>query len=472
MSNGLLKAHSTSISLLTRVLDVLLVLGGGVLAFDLRFGRGSLLLPLDYAALILIGGLLAAVLFPLLDVYHSWRARGLLAPAARAFAAWCLVFVALLALLVLTKQGQVFSRLWMAVWGLVVAVLLMGLRLGVFASLRYLRQQGYNRRSVVVVGGGPAAVSLVRQAQTTAWAGFDVVAVFRDAQESSEEAPDQLFGDVALHSLHGFADFVEGEPVDEVWIAVPLEQGGQLRGVLEALRFSTANIRYVPDLFGLFLLNHGLTEILGNPMIDLSASPMQGANRLLKGLEDRVLSAFILLLISPLMAAIAIGVKRSSPGPVFFRQLRHGWDGREIEVWKFRSMQLHEDHGGVTQASRDDPRVTRFGAFLRRTSLDELPQFINVLQGRMSIVGPRPHAVEHNEQFKDLVDHYMLRHKVKPGITGWAQVNGWRGETDTIDKMKKRIEHDLYYIEHWSLALDLKIILLTLFRGFVHKNAY
>jgi putative colanic acid biosynthesis UDP-glucose lipid carrier transferase len=170
---------------------------------------------------------------------------------------------------------------------------------------------------------------------------------------------------------------------------------------------------------------------------------------------------------------IAIGVKLTAPGPVLFKQLRHGWDGKPVKVYKFRTMVVHSEEGGqVTQACKGDSRITPFGAFLRRTSLDELPQFFNVLQGRMSIVGPRPHAIAHNEEYKDQIDEYMLRHKVKPGITGWAQVNGWRGETDTLEKMQKRVEYDLYYIDHWSLWFDLKIIFITLFKGFVGKNAY
>ena len=185
-----------------------------------------------------------------------------------------------------------------------------------------------------------------------------------------------------------------------------------------------------------------------------------------------MLAALILILVSPLMWAIAIGVKLSSPGPVLFRQKRHGWNGHKIEVWKFRTMRIHQDPDGVTQCRRCDSRMTPFGAFLRRTSLDELPQFFNVLQGCMSIVGPRPHAVEHNLVYRGQIKYYMLRHKVKSGITGWAQVNGWRGETDTLDKMERRIEYDLYYIEHWSLLFDLKIIFLTLFKGFTHENAY
>ena len=202
-------------------------------------------------------------------------------------------------------------------------------------------------------------------------------------------------------------------------------------------------------------------------------SPMVGMNRVLKAVEDRVLAALVLTLASPVMLVIALGVKLSSAGPVLFRQRRHGWDGNPIVIYKFRTMRVHTECGGqVTQASKTDSRVTRFGAFLRRTSLDELPQLINVLQGRMSIVGPRPHAVEHTEHYRDLIDTYLQRHRVKPGMTGWAQVHGWRGETDTLEKMQKRVEYDLYYIAHWSLWLDLKIIFLTLTNGFLHPNAY
>lgn len=198
---------------------------------------------------------------------------------------------------------------------------------------------------------------------------------------------------------------------------------------------------------------------------------MKGA-ALLKRIEDLVLGSLILLLISPVMALVALGVRLSSPGPVLFKQDRYGLGGKRIQVWKFRSMRVMENDAVVTQATRDDPRVTPFGAFLRRTSLDELPQFFNVIQGSMSIVGPRPHAVAHNEQYRSLVDRYMLRHKVKPGITGLAQINGFRGETDTLDKMEMRVKFDLKYIQYWSLWLDLKIIFLTVFKGFVGASAY
>lgn len=208
-------------------------------------------------------------------------------------------------------------------------------------------------------------------------------------------------------------------------------------------------------------------------MINLTTSPMEGVGRVIKAIEDRIIATLILILITPVLITIATLVKLTSKGPIIYKQKRHGWDGKEITIYKFRSMRVHqEDQGKVTQAQKNDSRFTPIGGFLRRSSLDELPQFINVLQGRMSIVGPRPHAIEHNEYYKEIVEDYMLRHKVKPGITGWAQVNGWRGETDTPEKMIRRVEHDLTYIDNWSLWLDLKIIVLTIFKGFINKNAY
>jgi len=246
-----------------------------------------------------------------------------------------------------------------------------------------------------------------------------------------------------------------------------------MKELLYDLRHLTVNIKLIPDIFGFSILNHSMTEIAGLPAVNLSDTPMGGANRVIKELEDRLLAFIIILLISPVLLCISVAIKLTSSGPILFKQKRHGWDGRVINIYKFRTMNSHTDSDNtITQASRNDSRVTRLGRFLRKTSLDELPQFYNVLQGRMSIVGPRPHAVEHNELYKDKVNKYMLRHMVKPGITGWAQINGLRGETNTLDKMKKRVEYDLYYIENWSLWFDVKIIFLTMIKGFVHKNAY
>jgi putative colanic acid biosynthesis UDP-glucose lipid carrier transferase len=234
---------------------------------------------------------------------------------------------------------------------------------------------------------------------------------------------------------------------------------------------TTATVYFVPDFF-LFDLLHARWGVIGNvSILSIFDTPFHGIGGWVKRLEDIVLGIFALALVAPLMVAIAVGVRMSSPGPVLFRQRRHGLSGREIYVLKFRTMTVCEDGPLVRQAAIGDSRITAFGAFLRRTSLDELPQLLNVIGGSMSLVGPRPHAIVHNELYRSKIHGYMLRHKVKPGITGWAQVNGWRGETDTIEKMEKRIEHDLQYIHRWSIGLDIRILFLTVFGRRVRQNA-
>ena len=231
-------------------------------------------------------------------------------------------------------------------------------------------------------------------------------------------------------------------------------------------------MHFIPD-FLLSNLIHARIEHIGDvDTLSVFESPYLGAKEFFKRTEDLLVGSLILLIISPILLFIALGVKFTSKGPVIFKQDRYGLGGEKIRVWKFRSMTVMENSDVVTQAKKGDTRITKFGGFLRRTSLDELPQFFNVLTGQMSIVGPRPHAVSHNEEYRQKVEFYMLRHKVKPGITGWAQINGWRGETDTLEKMEKRVEYDLFYIKHWSLWFDIKIIFLTFFKGFVGKNAY
>ena len=258
----------------------------------------------------------------------------------------------------------------------------------------------------------------------------------------------------------------KADKVDEIYIALPMVAQQRIRQFLNEFSDTTVDVFLVPDLFS-YSSHISQLRMFGNiQTISIFTSPFDGDGALLKRIEDIILGTFFTLLSLPAMLLIAIGIKLTSPGPVLFKQNRYGLNGKQIQVWKFRTMRVMENNAVVKQATRGDPRVTRFGAFLRRTSLDELPQFINVLQGRMSIVGPRPHAVAHNEEYRVLVDNYMIRHKVKPGITGLAQISGFRGETDTLDKMEKRIHYDLEYIQSWSLFLDLKIIFLTFFRGF------
>ncbi len=408
----------------------------------------------DVYGVVMVGALLLLGVFSD-SLYRSWRVNDLLIMLRSVAVVWGSVALLVMLGLFLTKSSEQISRLWFVSWAGISWVALSVQRLGAYLFLRWLRRKGYNYKTVVLVGFTPVSQQVVSAIQESAWSGLRVLAHIEPAQ------------------LSQYSELPDDQQPDEIWLCLPLSDEKGLRTSLDLLRHSVANIRLVPDLFSIRLINHGVSEALGMPMLDLSTSPVTGWVRLLKGLEDRLLSLLILLLISPLMLVVALAIKLSSSGPVFFKQKRHGWNGAVINVYKFRTMYQHaQDDVQVVQATRDDPRITPLGHFLRRTSLDELPQFINVLQGRMSIVGPRPHAVAHNEYYKELVPRYMLRHKVKPGITGWAQVHGFRGETDTLEKMEKRVEYDLYYIEHMSLWLDLRIIVMTLYKGFWGRNAY
>lgn len=294
-----------------------------------------------------------------------------------------------------------------------------------------------------------------------AWEGHSIAGVER------------LNGTPEHSNMARIAERISASGAAEVWICVPLEMGDTVHGLFYALRNHTEEIRLIPDFKDMRLLNHRTSEVAGHLAIDLSVSPISGMARLVKRAEDILLGGLITLMILPVCLLIALVIKMTSKGPVLFKQYRTGSNGKQFKVYKFRSMHVHqESEGVVTQATKGDSRLTPIGALLRKTSLDELPQFYNVLQGRMSIVGPRPHALAHNEYYKELVESYMRRHKVKPGITGWAQVNGLRGETETLEKMQRRVEYDLWYIDNWSLFLDIKIIFMTVFKGFTNKNAY
>lgn len=388
-------------------------------------------------------------------LYRSWRVNDLWTMLRSVALVWAFVMTALMLGLFVSKSSTEVSRVWFLVWGLSSWLGLSVQRLAAYGFLRWLRRQGLNFKTVLIVGFSATSEQVIKAIEKAAWSGVRVV------------------GQVSADELDAYLTATQNAHLNEVWLCMPMSDEAGIQKALASLRHSMAEIRLVPDLFALKLINHGVSQVLGIPMLDLSTSPVTGATRLAKNLQDKLLGFVILLLVSPLMLAIALLIKLTSPGPVLFKQLRLGWNGKEIRVYKFRTMVVHEEpEGQVTQASANDSRITPVGAFLRRTSLDELPQFLNVLQGKMSIVGPRPHALAHNDHYKELVPRYMLRHKVKPGITGWAQINGFRGETDTLDKMEKRIEYDLFYIENMSLWLDLKIIALTVFKGFVHRNAY
>ncbi len=466
--SGIIKEHSFTLNAILRSLDLSTIVFSGICAYWLQFSH--LNLPEQYITAIGIAILISLIVFPHFNLYRPWRGTSMTKEIGVVTFAWISTLILLSVFGFITKQSSFFSRIWISSWFVLGWWFFVTERITLRALLSWLRKKGFNQRFVVIVGGMGVAEEVAARLIASPWLGFRVLGCFCDRRK----AGDMIAGSVkVLGGINSLVAFAAATRIDQIWIALPLKEEERIKNLLYELRHSTADIRFIPDIFSFRLLNHSISEVANIPVINLCSTPMDGISRWVKELEDRILAFLILLLINPLMLLITIAVRLSSPGPIFFKQKRHGWDGQPITVYKFRTMYTHKEaNGTVSQAKKKDPRVTRVGAFLRRTSLDELPQFINVVQGRMSIVGPRPHAIEHNNHFKDKIDDYMLRHKVKPGITGWAQVHGWRGETDTLDKMQKRVEFDLYYIENWSVWLDLQIILRTLFSGFFHKNAY
>jgi putative colanic acid biosynthesis UDP-glucose lipid carrier transferase len=325
------------------------------------------------------------------------------------------------------------------------------------------------QRTAVIAGANSLGRDLGAHLRSRPLLGIRCAGYFDDRGTSRDHRlePEQNLGD-----LEHMAAYVRQHHIDVIYITLPMTSQPRILKLLEELRDTTASVYFVPDIFLYELIQARVETIGGIPLLAVCESPFYGADGLIKRVSDLVLATAILVLIAPLMLAIAVAVKLTSSGTVLFKQRRYGLDGREIVVYKFRSMCVHEDGDVVTQATRGDGRVTALGAFLRRSSLDELPQFINVLQGRMSVVGPRPHAVAHNEMYRKLIPSYMIRHKVRPGITGLAQVNGLRGETDTLEKMRARVECDLSYLRNWSLLLDLKIVLMTIVVVLKKQDAY
>ena len=332
---------------------------------------------------------------------------------------------------------------------------------------RILDIQGARR--AVIAGLNEQGIELARRLASDPYLRVHVAGFFDD------RAPERINRDgehAVLGNIRELPAFVKEHRVDLIYISLPMASQPRILSLLDDLRDTTVSIYFVPDIFVTDLIQGTMDSVGGLPVVAVCESPFAGVSGVVKRVSDFVLSLLILIVTAPLFAAVALAVKLSSPGPVIFKQRRYGLDGREITVYKFRSMRVVEDGAVVPQATRNDPRLTRIGAFLRRNSLDELPQFINVIQGRMSIVGPRPHAVVHNEMYRKLISGYMLRHKVRPGITGWAQVNGYRGETETLDKMKGRIDFDLDYLRNWSLRLDLYIIVKTAWVAVKGERAY
>lgn len=381
---------------------------------------------------------------------------------------WLLV-VTLLVLGWFSGALAFFDQRVILAWALITPLMLLAAHLLVPVALPKLMSTDGVQRVAVIAGGGHLGQRLAAAIGNSPYLGIRIAGYFEDRAPSRARSFSPI---PILGSLDRLPDYVKTHRVNLLYITLPMAAQPRILKLLDELRDTTVSIYFAPDIFVVDLIQSRVSTLNGIPLVSMCETPFHGANGILKRASDLVLASVILILISPLMLGIAIGIKLGSPGPVFFKQRRYGLDGQEIVVYKFRSMTVLEDGNEIRQATTADARVTKFGAFLRRTSLDELPQFVNVLQGRMSVVGPRPHAIAHNEQYRKLIDGYMIRHKVRPGITGWAQVNGLRGETDLLEKMQKRIEYDLDYLRHWSFWWDIEIILRTLLVVWKKQNAY
>lgn len=461
--SGYLHEHSDLLLWVMRASDLLLSLLSCIVAYFIVFSDSSPPSFLLYQVAVIMALLLQLVTFQASELYRAWRGEYQLEEFTQLLLAWTIVFGTLIFLSVITKTSANFSRAWLLMWFTCGYGALMVQRFVLRRILRRMRARGFNLRHIVLIAEGKTGAKVFNQLRETPEAGFNILGYY--SSSPPPPAPDSI----ATGSLEQGIQFVAHHHVDQIWLAMPLREENLIEEIMARLRYVTADIRLVPDLFGYRLINHSISSVAGMSVINLSVTPMDGINRWIKALEDKATSLLILVLISPLMLLIALAVKLSSRGPVFYKQTRLSWNGREFEMYKFRTMPVNaEDKSGPVWATSGEKRTTNVGRFLRKSSLDELPQFWNVLKGDMSIVGPRPERKVFVERFKDEIPSYMQKHMVKAGITGWAQVNGWRGDTD----LQKRVEHDLYYIDNWSLGLDLKIIFLTLSRGFVHKNAY
>lgn len=439
---------------------------------------GSLLVILEYFAvpfegpyhaLAVIVFLLSLLIFKEADLFESWSSGDVRAQTSNLLLSWGMMIFILVFLGYITDTTDLFEPMVLYTWALFTPPVILAVHSVIRFFLILTLKSEENIRRVVIVGINDQAHRLADSIVADPIYGLKLIGYFEDR---TKERVGEYNHAPILGKMDDLPDYVKQNDIDLIYITLPMSHQKRVLDLLDKLHDTTASIYFTPDVFVYDLIQARMDTIGGTPLVALCETPFSGVNGLLKRISDIIFSLLILVMISPLLLFIAIAVKLSSPGPVFFQQKRYGLDGKEITVCKFRSMTVCEDGDNVKQATKNDSRVTRLGAILRKYSIDELPQFINVLQGKMSIVGPRPHAVAHNEMYRGMIKGYMIRHKVKPGITGWAQINGFRGETDTVDKMQKRIEYDLDYLRNWSLGLDAIIIFKTIFAVFKDENAY
>ena len=464
MKRSILKSNAPLFDLLMRFVDPLITIGAGIVAH--RIYLDSWEAPDRYVVALLFMGVMTLALFPLMGLYGSRRGITAFEEVRQIFRVVLVLGAIWLAFVFFSKSGAEFSRVWSAYWvGLTLAGHL-AFRSALRLVLRQLRRRGHNLRHVVIVGAGKLGTTVAERLRAAPWAGFAIHGFYDDNAALVGQRPAGL---PVLGTIDRLLADLDAEAIDQVWIALPLRAEQRIRVIIGALQQTSVQVRFVPDIYNFNLLHHSVSEIEGLPVINLTDSPLDGTGFVAKSLEDFVLASLFTLVAAPVLLGLAIGVKLSSPGPVLYRQERVTWNGQRFHMLKFRSMPVGAESGsGPVWATAGEQRATRFGAFLRRYSLDELPQLLNVLRGEMSIVGPRPERPEFVARFKRDIPGYMQKHLVKAGITGWAQVNDLRGDTD----LAQRIQYDLYYIEHWSIWFDLRIIGLTLLHILRSEHAY
>lgn len=451
--------HKNIIWLLHRICDGIAMLFGCIIAS--KVADISLIEDQPAQVLVILVFLISLVAYPAVGVYRPFRGEKRRKEVGVIISAWFITMVTATALSYYINFLNSISSSFLLTWtisGLLTSIVF---RLVTRQFLLMFRERGHNLRHIIVVGGGKNANEVINRVNQAKWTGYNILGYF---SSKSLDVDSQHLG-----SIEELSSFIEQDDFDcdQIWLALPLSELTQVSQIVEHLKLVSCDIRFLPDLTGFNLINHSVSSVEGMPLINVSVTPMIGSNQLLKSVEDKIIASIILILISPIMFFIAIAVKLTSPGPIFYKQERVGWNNKPFNMVKFRSMGIDAENNGVQWGGAQSMKVTPIGKFIRSTSLDELPQFINVLKGDMSIVGPRPERTVFVDQFKHEIPGYMQKHMVKAGITGLAQIRGWRGDTD----LNKRIESDLDYIKSWSLWLDIKIIFFTIFKGFVNKNA-
>ncbi|WP_173931413.1 undecaprenyl-phosphate glucose phosphotransferase [Chelativorans sp. Marseille-P2723] len=456
-----------------RIIEFALLLLAGMAIYTAHVGL-STHLSWEYPASITIVSLATVIILEFSDAYQMPALRSPASQAGRILLAWSAAFALLTMALFFLKISSEFSRLWLAAWYASGLSLMFVLRLAAARLIRRWARNGRIERRAVIVGGGKNAETLIRSIERQPHNDIRICGIFDDRDD--RRSPPVVAGYPKLGNVEELIEFARIARIDMLIVSIPLTAEARVLAMLRKLWVLPIDIRLSAHSTHLRFRPRAYSYIGSVPMLDIFDRPINDWDSVAKRAFDIVFSLLGIVLFAPIMIVTAIAIKLDSKGPIIFKQIRHGFNNEEIEVYKFRSMYADKSDPTARKAvTRDDPRVTRIGRFIRKTSIDELPQFFNALFGSLSLVGPRPHAVAaeaHNRLFDEVVDGYFARHRVKPGVTGWAQINGWRGELDTEEKIRKRIEYDLYYIENWSLWFDLKILLLTPIRLLDTRNAY